>query len=55
LCWKGDKQDKEHVPRHIELTAVLRRDLKTKRIKVIEIERFEKPLDLQSNINRDQG
>jgi hypothetical protein len=40
------KQREEHVPRHIELTAVLR-DLKTKN-RVIELRDLNKPLDLQS-------
>ncbi|WP_369753901.1 hypothetical protein AB3G34_07095 [Flavobacterium sp. WC2409] len=43
-----------HVPRHIELTAVFERDFKDKRIRVIESRDLKKPLDLQSNINRDK-
>ena len=31
-----------HVPRHIELTAVLRRDSQDKRIRVIELRDFKK-------------
>jgi ABC-type Na+ transport system ATPase subunit NatA len=44
------KKQEEHVPRHIELTAVLREILRQR----IEnrIEDLNKPLDLQSKINR---
>jgi len=38
---KRDKKQEEHVPRHIELTAVLREILKQKN-KSNGIERFEK-------------
>jgi hypothetical protein len=46
MLLRRKKKEKKHVPRHIELTAVLR-DLKQKN-KVIELKDLKKPLDLQS-------
>ena len=40
-----------HVPRHIELTAVFKRDLKNKYKESKRIERFKKPLEFESNNN----
>jgi hypothetical protein len=38
---RGEKR-RRHVPRHIELTAVLKRDFKNKQKESKQIERFEK-------------
>ena len=40
-----------HVPRHIELTAVFKRDLKNNNKESKRIERFKKPLEFESNNN----
>ena len=40
---RGEKEE-EYVPRHIELTAVLKRDFKNKQKESMRIERFEKRL-----------
>ena len=52
-CESKETENKiRHVPRHIELTAVFKRDFKNKRIRVMRSRDFKKPLDLQSKINR---
>ena len=38
---EGEKKNKNYVPRHIELTAVFRRDSKNKQKESKRIERFE--------------
>jgi len=43
------KRKEENVPRHIELTAVFRRDLKNKYKESKRIGRFKKPLEFESN------
>jgi hypothetical protein len=43
----NERKQEEHVPRHIELTAVLREILR-QRIESNRIEDLNKPLDLQS-------
>ena len=46
------KKKVRHVPRHIELTAVLKRDLKNKYKESKRIGRFKKPLEFESNKQR---
>jgi hypothetical protein len=42
LTAREAKKEEEYVPRHIELTAVLKRDFKNKQKESKQIERFEK-------------
>ena len=44
LTAREAKKEEEYVPRHIELTAVLKRDFKNKQKESKRIERFEKRL-----------
>jgi hypothetical protein len=51
---KSEENKEENVHRHIELTAVFKRDFKNNIKRVRESRDLKKPLELQSNTNRDR-